>query len=147
MMWYAHISLSTPSFLSFSPITHMLPTSWIIPHRYTSYTIHVVHVSVFADTCCFVWWVISTIPIYLAYVLSCIVVIDSWWYVVHRCIVWCVVVASSCRWVLTSSFVIIVCVISSVLSSPSFLLSSSPLLPSSSLLLSWPIPLYFHATL
>ena len=139
MMWYAHISLPT----TFPLLTHIHPTSTSIHHRYILYIIHVVYVSVFAYTCCLVWWLISTIPIHVAYLLSLIVVIDSCGCVVHRCIVWCVVVASSCGWVLISSFVVIVGVISSVLSSPSLLSSSSPLLPSPSL----SICPYFHAIL
>ena len=146
MMWYAHISHPTPSF---PLLTYIHSSSSSIHDRYISYIIHVVYVSVFAYTCCLVWWLVSTIPIYIAYVLCSIVVVDIDRCVVHRCIVWCVVVVVSWRWVLISSFVVIVCVISSVLWSPSLLSSSSPLLPSSS---SSPSPslsiyTYFPATL
>ena len=96
MMWCAHISVSTPSY---PLLTYIQPASSLVLCRYSSYIIHVVHVSVFAYTYCLVWWLISTIPIYIVYSLSCIVVIDIERCVVHRCIVWCVVVPSSWRWV------------------------------------------------
>ena len=143
MMWYAHISHPTPSF---SLNSYIPTTSAPIQRRYASYIIHAVHVKVFAYTFCLVWWLISTIPIYVTSLLSSKVVIDIQRCVVHRCIVWCGAVVVSWRWVLISSFVVIVCVISSVLSSPSLLSSSSPLLPSSFPTPSLSIYPYFPST-